>query len=423
MHWHLEPRRRQTHVDRRRRRFRHPQRARVHRGQRSGRLGSGMAEYPLHRKREDPDHATQSHADHMRALAEATQKALAAAGVRGEAVEAIALDTTGSSVIPVGADLEPLDDYYLWCDHRAWSEAGADHRDGAQHEARSHRLVRRHVFLRVGLLEAAALAAPQSGEARPLCHRARALRHGGGHAVRRHAIRRRRRAACAPWATSGCGTRRWAGCRRRSSWSRWIRCSPGVRAKTRRACTPPATASPGSCRPNGRRSSGCAPGIPIPVGRLRRALGRDRRGRAALATWSTWSAPRPASWPSRPGRRLMPGVCGVVQGSIHPGMHRHRSGTFGHRRYLRRHRAARRHHRSRARRRLDRRTRGRPDGAAAPDLGQRRPHRAGEPGAGRRHARLEPDAHRAGRTVRGHRGHGVPHAHHSGADGGARRPD
>ena len=33
-----------------------------------GRLGAGVSEYPLHRKREDPDHATQSHADHMRAL-------------------------------------------------------------------------------------------------------------------------------------------------------------------------------------------------------------------------------------------------------------------------------------------------------------------------------------------------------------------
>jgi L-ribulokinase len=90
---------------------------------RKGRLGSGVAEYPLHRRKEDPDHATQSHADHMRALAEATRKALGEAGVSGKRVEAIALDTTGSSVVPVGADLEPLDDYYLWCDHRAWREA------------------------------------------------------------------------------------------------------------------------------------------------------------------------------------------------------------------------------------------------------------------------------------------------------------
>ncbi|RPI14724.1 MAG: ribulokinase, partial [Acidobacteriales bacterium] len=88
-----------------------------------GRLGSGIAEIPLQRRREDPDHATQSHADHMRALAEATRKALEAARVAGDQLEAIALDTTGSSIVPVGAGLEPLDDYYLWCDHRAWREA------------------------------------------------------------------------------------------------------------------------------------------------------------------------------------------------------------------------------------------------------------------------------------------------------------
>lgn len=88
-----------------------------------GRLGSGVADYPLFRKPEDPDHATQSHADHLRALAEATGKALAAAGVRGEEVKALAIDTTGSSVIPVDEHLQPLNDYYLWCDHRAWREA------------------------------------------------------------------------------------------------------------------------------------------------------------------------------------------------------------------------------------------------------------------------------------------------------------
>jgi L-ribulokinase len=88
-----------------------------------GKLGAGSAEYPLHRRREDPDHATQSHADHMNALASATRAAIANAGIEGSAVTAIAIDTTGSSVIPVGAGLEPLDDYYLWCDHRAWREA------------------------------------------------------------------------------------------------------------------------------------------------------------------------------------------------------------------------------------------------------------------------------------------------------------
>ncbi len=34
-----------------------------------GMLASAVSEYPLHRKREDPEYATQSHDDHMRALA------------------------------------------------------------------------------------------------------------------------------------------------------------------------------------------------------------------------------------------------------------------------------------------------------------------------------------------------------------------
>ena len=89
----------------------------------SGRLGAGVAEYPVHRKRNDPDYATQSHVDHMAALAAATKKALEAAAVKGSEVKAIALDTTGSTVIPVGENLEPLDDYYLWADHRASGEA------------------------------------------------------------------------------------------------------------------------------------------------------------------------------------------------------------------------------------------------------------------------------------------------------------
>ncbi|MBK5293338.1 MAG: ribulokinase [Acidobacteriia bacterium] len=88
-----------------------------------GRLGSAQAEYPLQRKQQDPDFATQRHEDHLRALIEAMRGALREAGVSGSQVAAIALDTTGSSVIPVGQNLVPLDDYYLWCDHRASGEA------------------------------------------------------------------------------------------------------------------------------------------------------------------------------------------------------------------------------------------------------------------------------------------------------------
>ena len=99
-----------------------------------GILASAVAEYPLHRKREDPDHATQSHDDHMTALAAATRQAVREAGISGDKVLAIALDTTGSSVIPVGEGMKPLGEYYLWCDHRAKNEAAeiteTAHREG-----------------------------------------------------------------------------------------------------------------------------------------------------------------------------------------------------------------------------------------------------------------------------------------------------
>src|SRR5580692_2305403 len=88
-----------------------------------GLLASSVQEYPLHRQREDPEYATQSHEDHMRALAAATREAVSKAGITGGQVEAIALDTTGSSVIPVSKGMQPLGEYYLWCDHRAKGEA------------------------------------------------------------------------------------------------------------------------------------------------------------------------------------------------------------------------------------------------------------------------------------------------------------
>jgi L-ribulokinase len=88
-----------------------------------GRLVTSAASYPLHRKREDPDFATQSHADQMNALVAAMRDVLAQTGIDGASVEAIALDTTGSSVVPVDAHMQPLDDYYMWCDHRAQEEA------------------------------------------------------------------------------------------------------------------------------------------------------------------------------------------------------------------------------------------------------------------------------------------------------------
>jgi L-ribulokinase len=99
-----------------------------------GLLATALAEYPLQRKREDPEYATQSHDDQMRALTTATREAVQKAHISGDQVQALAVDTTGSSVLPVGKNLEPLDEYYLWCDHRAKAEAAeiteAAHREG-----------------------------------------------------------------------------------------------------------------------------------------------------------------------------------------------------------------------------------------------------------------------------------------------------
>jgi L-ribulokinase len=88
-----------------------------------GRLGSGAAAYVTRRDSKDPDFATQSHEDHCRALESAFGHALADAVVAGAEITALALATTGSTTICVDAEMRPLGDYYLWCDHRAWREA------------------------------------------------------------------------------------------------------------------------------------------------------------------------------------------------------------------------------------------------------------------------------------------------------------
>jgi L-ribulokinase len=88
-----------------------------------GKLGSAVAEYPLHSSASDPHLKTQSHDDQMNALVRAMHEAVKVSGIDGKDIKAIALDTTGSSVIVVGEGLVPLGEYYLWCDHRAAGEA------------------------------------------------------------------------------------------------------------------------------------------------------------------------------------------------------------------------------------------------------------------------------------------------------------
>jgi L-ribulokinase len=88
-----------------------------------GMLGSCACPYRVIRKKDNPDHASQRHEDHMDSLEHAFKGALAESGAVGADVRALALATTGSTIVPLGADMRPLDEYYLWCDHRAAKEA------------------------------------------------------------------------------------------------------------------------------------------------------------------------------------------------------------------------------------------------------------------------------------------------------------
>jgi L-ribulokinase len=88
-----------------------------------GLVATSSAEYPLNRRKDNPDFATQSHDDQMVALAKAVEDILKSSGVKGREIASIALDTTGSTVVMVDSAMQPLGDYYMWCDHRAKVEA------------------------------------------------------------------------------------------------------------------------------------------------------------------------------------------------------------------------------------------------------------------------------------------------------------
>ena len=127
-----------------------------------GRLGSGVSAYPLLKRADDPDYAAQRHADHLQALVSAAHQAIAVATIDGRRIEALGIDTTGSTIVPVGENLQPLDDYYLWCDHRGWREANEITQAARAGGVCGTRVVWRHLFVRVRMVQAVALAAKQS---------------------------------------------------------------------------------------------------------------------------------------------------------------------------------------------------------------------------------------------------------------------
>src|SRR5438876_2637280 len=280
-----------------------------------GMLASAVSEYPLHRKREDPEYATQSHDDHMRALASATRDAVGQAGISGDKIEAIALDTTGSSVIPVNKDLQPLGEYYLWCDHRAKGEA-------AEITAAAHRE-------KLGAIEwCGGVYSSEWGFSKLL------------HWVRHNPERRSDFASafehCDMVAATLCGVTDPKKARRSicAMGHKWLwnaklgglppeefltKVDPllaGVREKLDGEYATSETIA-GRLSPSWAEKLGLKPGIPIPVGAFDAhwdAIGAGCRTDDMVNVVGTSTCIIGIT----PSPNLVPGVCGVVQGSVHP---------------------------------------------------------------------------------------------------------
>ena len=383
-----------------------------------GLLASAVAEYPLHRKREDPEYATQSHADHMRALAAATREAVKKAGISGDQVEAIALDTTGSSVIPVGKDLQPLDDYYLWCDHRAKGEAAeitaAAHREGLEaidwcggvysSEWGFSKLLH---WLRHNPDKRARIR-----------HRPRTLRHGGGDAVRHHRSRTGQAQHLRHGPQVDVERALSAAFRPKSFLVKVDPLLAGVREKLDGDYATSDQIA-GTLSHDWAEKLGLKAGIPIPVGAFDAhwdAIGAGCRTDDVVNVVGTSTCIMAIT----PSVNLVPGVCGVVQGSVHPQRTGIEAGLSASGDIFDAIATPRRHRR---RRRLSQGLEN---------------YRAGQTGLlrltwdnGDRTVLVNPNLaasrwagtckHRAGRAVRRHRRHGVPHPRHPRAHGRARR--
>ncbi|MGA8069321.1 MAG: ribulokinase [Terriglobales bacterium] len=280
-----------------------------------GMLASAVSGYPIHRQKDDPEYATQSHDDHMRALALATRQAVKEAGIAGDEVLSIALDTTGSTVIPVGEGLVPLGEYYLWCDHRAKNEAAEitelAHREGLQaiqwcggvyssewgfskllHWLR-HNPGQRHQLV-TALEHCDMVAATLCGITDP---------------------RRLRRSACAMG-------HKWlwnpdlGGLPPQSFLTRLDPLFEGIRAKLHSEV---ATSDKieGTLSPLWAEQLGLRAGIPIPVGAFDAhwdAIGAGAQEGDFVNVVGTATCIMAYA----PQAQLIPGVCGVVRGSIHP---------------------------------------------------------------------------------------------------------
>jgi L-ribulokinase len=281
-----------------------------------GRLATASAEYPLHRRREDPDYATQSHFDQMRALVIAVRKAISEAKIDGAAVKAIAIDTTGSSVIPVGDGLEPLDEYYLWCDHRAKHEA-------AEITARAHAEGLEAIEWCGGVYSYewgfAKLLHWLRGNPAKRERFVSAFEHCDMVAATLAGITEAsqvKRSVCAmghKWLWNP----RWGGLPPQSFLSSVDPLLDGVREKLAGECVTSDHIA-GYLASTWAEEMGLTPGIPIPVGALDAhwdAIGAGCREGDVVNVVGTSTCIIAMTH----SQRLIPGVCGIVPGSVHPG--------------------------------------------------------------------------------------------------------
>ena len=281
-----------------------------------GLLDSAVAEYPLHRKREDPEYATQSHDDHMRALAAATREAVKKAGISGR---------PGRSDCPGYHGL-------LGHSSRQRSEAArrilsvvrsprqrrgcGDHGCGSSRGTGSDQLVWRRVFVGMGILQTAALASPQSRSKRP--EFVSAFEHCDMVAATLCGItdpKKVKRSVCAMG-------HKWL-------WNRALGGLPpeeflvkvdpllaGVREKLDGEYAASDQIA-GTLSKYWAEQLGLKPGIPIPVGAF------DAHWDAIGAGCGTDDMVNVVGTSTciigiTPSVNLVPGVCGVVQGSVHP---------------------------------------------------------------------------------------------------------
>jgi L-ribulokinase len=280
-----------------------------------GLLATAVAEYPLHRKREDPEFATQSHDDHMRALAEATREAVRKAAVPAEKIIALAADTTGSSVVPVDANMRPLDDYYLWCDHRAKAEA-------AEITAAAHREKLPAIEWCGGVYSS------EWGFSK--------LLHWLRHNPEKRASFASAFEHCDMVAATLCGVTSPAKAKRSicAMGHKWlwngelgglpteeflVKVDPLLHGVREKLCGAYATSDQlaGRLSPHWAERLGLRPGIPIPVGAFDAhwdAIGAGCRTNDMVNVVGTSTCIIGIT----PSINLVPGVCGVVQGSVHP---------------------------------------------------------------------------------------------------------